>query len=170
MKSEHHAGTRPWTSKEVAWLRANGSMGREAVAESLGRSIASVRDAAARHRVSLRRPGCNCGLILGQPRGVSLRADLRDDLASGRIDPELLARRMRTDEALALCPSCGRRLARVVATGKCRKCTVDALIEAHLEALEEIDCEKALWASRSALQRARRRNLKSTSSEESCQT
>ena len=149
--------SKSWTSRELRLLSDNAGLGANELAELLGRSPDSIRGAAYRSRISLRRPGSRQGSVLGQPRGVSLRGeDIRADILSGKVDPGLLARRMRIDREAALCPSCGKRPIRVDATGLCRVCHLDRLSEVHLEALQEHDAERALWATRQALQRARR--------------
>ena len=125
--------------------------------QRLGRSPSSVRKAAYRYRISLRRPGSRRGVVLGQPRGVSLRRELREDLASGRVDPTVLARRMRLDEDAELCPSCAARPVRVRQTGLCRVCHLHRLEQAHREALAELEAQRGLWQSRQELKRARDR-------------
>ena len=92
---------------------------------------------------------------LGQPRGVSPRRGLRDDLAAGRVDPEVLARRMKTDAAAELHPLCVARPIRVTATGLCRVCHLRELAEAHREAIEELEAQRGLRAARQQLKRAR---------------
>ena len=148
---------RPWTSKELQRLEDNGHLGAVALADLLDRSPGSVRGAAYRSRISLRRKGSRCGSVLGQPRGVSLRRDIREDIVSGRVSDELLARRMQADHDAETCPTCGRRPIRVRTTGRCLVCHREALAAAHLEALEEQDAERAMWSTRQALTRERHR-------------
>jgi hypothetical protein len=123
----------------------------------MGRSPAAVKRAASRFRISLRRPGSRRGSVLGQPRGVSLRRSLRADLVGGRVDPEVLARRMQLDEDAELCPLCVARPIRVAATGLCRVCHLRELAAAHREALEELEAQRVLWTARQQLKRARDR-------------
>jgi len=160
------SGSRQWTTTELAILRREGRQGAVAMAALLDRTIPSVKRAAARHRISLRPAGCRRGLVLGQPRDVSLRRELRDDLVSGRVSAELVAARMKIDEQATVCPACGMRDARPgTATGWCRVCTLDRLSKVHQQATEEHLAQQRLWASRSSLQRARR--LDSSSCDES---
>lgn len=148
-------GVKPWTTGEIAWMRKHGHQGLRAIAEELGRSTGSVRQAASRHGISLRRPGSRSGLVLGQPRGVSLRKELREDLVSGRVDPAVMAERLRIEQESELCPSCGVRPVVVKLTGLCRVCHLKRLREAHQDALKEIEEQRALWKSRQDLKRAR---------------
>ena len=148
--------SKEWTTTEARWLEANAHLGALELARLSGRSEDSIRGAAYRFRLSLRRPGSKRGTVLGQARGMSLRGEaVRDDILAGKVDPALLARRMRIDREAALCPSCGKRPQRVEASGLCLVCHRDRLTELHLEALEEHDAERALWSSRQALKRAR---------------
>jgi hypothetical protein len=138
---ENTGACRPWTAEDLAYLREHGHEGAVAVAAALGRSEGAVRVAASRARISLRQTGSSAGPILGQPRGVSLRRDLREALLAGNVDPELLAQRMRTDADAELCPSCATRPIRVKAAGTCRVCHLRRLADAHREALAEREVE-----------------------------
>ncbi len=129
-----------WTSKDIAYLRKHAGLGPDDLAERLGRSPAAVKRAASRHRISLRRPGSRKGIVLGQPRGVSLRSDIREDLVTGRIDPALFAERLRIDREAELCPSCAMRPITVGSTGLCRVCHLKRLTEAHREAVRGLRC------------------------------
>ena len=138
--------TRPWTTSELAVMRDNAARGAEVVAELLGRSVASVRQAAHRNRISLRKHGSRKGLVLGQPRGVSLRSEIRDGLVRDRRD-ELLERRAQADADAELCPCCGRRPART-RSGFCVPCTTDRLTEAYEEMTADAAAMRRLWAAR----------------------
>jgi hypothetical protein len=151
----------PWTTGELKILRDNARLGAREVACLLGRTPRSVEQAAHRNRISLRRPGCRSGTVLGQPRGVSLAAGMRSDLVDGRVSAELLASRMAIDDELPLCPVCGCRPARVPSTGFCRPCHLKRLAEVHREALSEIEAQQDLWAARQHLKRARRQAVSS---------
>jgi hypothetical protein len=138
-----------WTTKDVAELRALAALGASECARILGRSITSVRCAACRHRISLRRPGSRRGLILGQPRGVSLRRDLREDLVRDRRD-ELLQERARLDAEAGLCPCCGIRPTRVASSGFCLTCHRNHLADLHSELLSDDEAMRRLWVARQA--------------------
>lgn len=146
-----------WTSRDLATLREHACEGAESVAAMIGCTPCAVRKAAQRHRISLRLPGSRRGLVLGQPRGVSLRRELREDIISGVVSDEAIARRMSIDDEADLCPVCCRRPQEVRSTGLCTLCHMRRLAEAHLQELEQLDGQRALWSSRQALCRARRR-------------
>lgn len=132
--------------------------GAAAVAELLNRSVPCVKAAAHRFRVSLRQPGSYRGSVLGQMRGVSLSASLRDDLVSGRVSAETIAERMRLDQERQLCPVCAKRPVRS-SSGFCTVCHRRLLAEAHFELLEELDAKRAMNTGKKALQRARERRV-----------
>ena len=155
--AHNRAAARPWTSLELKTLRQEGRQGARAVAEILQRSTSSVEAAAHRHRVSLRRPGSSRGSVLGQARGLQLAALVRADLVSGTVDAGLIARRMQTDREAQLCPWCGRRPVRLPRAGTCLVCHREHLTAAHLEALEELSAQRAMWSTRQALKRERDR-------------
>ena len=146
-----------WTTADLAVLREHAHLGAEEVARLLDVSVSCVRSAAHRHRISLRRHGERRGSVLGQPRGVSLPRAVRDDLASGRVDAQLLADRMAAAAEAEICPCCGHRPVRVRSSGYCVPCHRETLIAHHVELLDEIDAQRALWVSRQNLKRARDR-------------
>ena len=135
-----------WTSGEIQRLRNLASLGAGPVAEELGRSIQSVRAAANRHRISLRPEGERRGTVLGQPRGVSLKAartaeaslqaieDVRAAIANGLVDPGDLERAVRRRRRLLLgeplCPGCGRNPIERE-TGLCDDCHWRGMADAH---------------------------------------
>ncbi|MGO8683066.1 MAG: hypothetical protein ACLQUT_00570 [Thermoleophilia bacterium] len=145
----------PWTTGEVAILRRNGHLGAAALAAMLGRSQASVTSAARRFRISLRRQGSRRGSVLGQPRGVSLRSEVRVSLASDRLLAALVVKRMQVDRDADLCPFCGRRPIVNHSTGLCAVCHVRKLTEAHRDALAELEARRELDAAKQMLHRAR---------------
>lgn len=148
---------KPWTTCELAVLREHAREGAATVAEMLGRSVAAVQRMAYRQRISLRTPGTLRGRVLGQPAGVSLRPDMRSDMASGEVDAEAVVRRMEIARDAELCPCCGKRPATVRSTGWCTVCHKRNLTEAHLEEIDEIEAQRALWAARQKVKRARDR-------------
>lgn len=146
-------GARAWTSKQLAELRRLAPMGVDACADLLDRSPESIRQAAKRHRISLRQPGSRRGLILGQPRGTSwailrtaaeqtgLLADLRDRVLAGEIDPAGLERRALDllAHGAELCPRCvARPVLAGHRSGLCDVCWRRSLNEAlaHEQLLE----------------------------------
>jgi hypothetical protein len=145
-----------WTSRELADLTANANLGEYGCAELLGRSRCSVRSAAYRSRISLRRPRERRGSVLGQPRGVSLRPELIAGLKADTRLAQLVAQRMRIDASAALCPTCGRRPATVRTTGLCVCCHTERLTEGRLAVLEEIDAHRAYDVAKQKLCRARK--------------
>lgn len=140
----------PWTSGQIAQLRKLANDGNSAaeIAETLGRSLASVRQAAHRARISLRRPGERRGIVLGQPRGSRWRHPLntrhatlmtiREGVLAGTIDISVLesiaARPALLARGVPLCPNCVCRPQEVEKTGLCRECHLDALTAAHATA------------------------------------
>jgi hypothetical protein len=136
-----------WTSKEIALLREHSSEGAAACARVLGRSVGSVKRMAQRQRISLRRPGCRSGRLLGQARGVSLKREVRETLVHGRRD-ELVAERMKMDAEAELCPACGYRPVRIAATGLCRSCHLERLTEHYEEITADDAAMQAAWAAR----------------------
>jgi hypothetical protein len=147
---------RGWTSDELRIMRENARLGSVAVALLLGRSVACVRQMAYRQRISLRAAGERRGVVLGQPRGQSIASRIREDIVSGRVDAEVLARRMGLAAVEEVCPCCGRRPVEVRSTGFCLVCHKDRLTQAHLAEVEKLDAQRALWSSRQTLCRARK--------------
>ncbi len=154
-------------------LRAVAATGAEAAAIILGRSVASVRTAAARHRISLRQPGERRGLVLGQPRGQSwarLRdaADLavaartvREAILAGEVDPARLERVARRALLIAsgapLCPACATRPQERSTTGLCEDCHLRELARAHREDQSRQEAQRELWRERQRKTRDRRK-------------
>lgn len=127
---------RPWTSLEIERLRANRELGAVALAELLGRSVWSVKRAAYRFRISLRRPGDARGHVLGQPRALSLSGELRKAIGAA---PDLYAERLRVSREAALCPSCTCRPTQVETSGLCRRCHARHLEELYRDAAGELE-------------------------------
>jgi len=136
-------------------MRKHGDLGAVRLAAILGRSVYSVRMAAHRHRISIRTKGSRRGLVLGQPRGVSIARSVRTDLARDRSVSEAVARRLTLSGDLELCPCCGVRPVAVRTTGWCRPCHLARLSQAHREELSEIEAQRELWRTRQAAKRAR---------------
>lgn len=85
--------------------------------------------------------------MLGQPRGVSLRRELRDGLLEGGTD-EVVAQRMRIDAESEICPVCGYRPQRVATTGLCLTCHLSQLADGHAEAADDHEALQRLWRER----------------------
>jgi hypothetical protein len=128
-------------------MREHAHEGAREVARLLDRSEDSVRSFAARSRVSLRRKGSRRGILMGQPRGVSLRREIRETLIVDRHD-ELAAARAVLDAEAALCPRCGARPVRASRTGWCNVCNCEHLAMQHDELTRDAAALRELWAAR----------------------
>lgn len=155
-KTKQKPQTRPWTSADVQTLRENGHLGVTTVSLLLGRSSSAVRMQAHAFRISLRRQGERRGLVIGQPRGQAILPRIRGDIVDGRVSDEAIAARMQLIQESTLCPVCCARPIEVPTTGWCLHCHRASLVAAHLQELEKLDSQRALWASRQALCRGRR--------------
>jgi len=76
--------------------------------------------------------------VLGQPRGVSIPKQIRDDMVTGVVDPELIARRMQVEREAELCSCCGLRPIRMNKTGLCVVCHLDLIAERYREQIDEL--------------------------------
>lgn len=159
LSSRNYPNGAPWTLAEIKLLRENAHLGRYAVAELLNRSPASVRDAARRHRISLRRTGIRSGLVMGQPRNVSL-SDL-PALEALAADPDVdvddvIARaEARARREQELCPRCTRRRINHDA-GICRTCWLQLVAEEHRAARSEVEAQREVWRARQERKRSGR--------------
>lgn len=144
-----------WTTSELAFLRANAALGAAALAALMGRSVGSVKEAARRQRVSLRRSGSRRGLLLGQPRALSLRELL--PVGCDRKTAALVLARQEMDAQAALCPACARRAATVRSSGLCLACHRRRLADDLREVLAERDATRDHWQAKQALKRRRDR-------------
>lgn len=142
----------PWTVRELEELRRLAPLGAAAAAAALGRSVASVKRAAQRHRISLRRKGERRGLVLGQPRGMRTEGEiarLRRAVLAGELDPgEVEARGRAVLLGLELCPACAARPAEVSSTGLCRPCHLRALAHGAAHVRAEVQARRAWDAER----------------------
>ena len=141
-----------WNTAQVAFLRANARLGLHELARLLGRSEPSIESAARRHRISLRRRGSRRGSVLGQPRGLSLRRDMRHALI---LHGDIVATRLRIDAEAELCPACTMRPIRVRVTGLCCVCHLSRLAELQHELCAEHEAQQRLWTERQRLHRIR---------------
>lgn len=166
--------SRPWTSSELDMLRRNAHLGLDACATLLDRTPASVRSAAARNRISLRRPGSRAGLILGQPRNTTWTgqataslggitraalAHLRDLILTGDTDPAHIEARivaLADGDHRPVCPSCGARPQTRTATGLCDPCHLRHLAAAHRDHQATRHAQRELWRERQTASRKQR--------------
>lgn len=156
---------------EIQKLRSLATLGAEAVADELDRSVWSVRKMAYRHRISLRQPGRRDGLVLGQPRGVSLKAkrsadaslqaieEVRSAIAAGLVDPGSLERAVRRRRRLllgeAVCPTCAvNPIERD--TGLCDDCHWRSMADVHRRGETATDGQREYERERKRAQRARK--------------
>jgi hypothetical protein len=126
--------SRPWNSKEIAYLSANAGLGADELARELGRSKRSVQELAWRFQISLRRrlPVCpNCG-----------KYPVHDDNKLGFCRPCTLRQHAAAHR---------RKLAELEAA------------ERRREAAATADAQRALWQSRQELARARRKARRAAS-------
>ena len=99
-----------WTTRDIALLRANAHLGAEKLADLLGATPRAVRNLASRQRISLRKRGETRGILLGQPRDLSLTELVGARLASDRKTAALVLERGEVAGAAELCPECSARL------------------------------------------------------------
>jgi hypothetical protein len=154
----------PWTSIDVAELRRLAPLGVREVALILARSEGSVRQQAARLRISLRRQGERRGLVLGQPRGVAFddpaMKALREQVLAGQADVERIVRRaLAWARGADLCPSCAINPIEVESTGFCTACHKRELARAHAREDDELQAQRELDRER---QRKHRRKAKAS--------
>lgn len=157
---------KPWTMDELRILRDHGNLGLETVSLMLGRSPDSVRQAAKRYRISLRKTGSRGGLLLGQPRDQSwlkqaqgreglideMRlAAIREEALANEIDIALLEQRVREmvhGRAPRLCPACIQRPVERSTTGLCEPCHLTYLARAHRDEAHRRSARRDLDAAR----------------------
>lgn len=125
---------REWTTTEVQVLRLFASMGVDAVAELLERSPSSVAHKA-------------------QQLGISTKVT-GDDVDVAMVPAKVLLW-VRQSASLNVCPSCGMRLAMMRATGLCRPCHLDRLIDLRREQLDVLARERKLTKLRQDKKRMR---------------
>lgn len=107
---------REWSTQEVRILKAYAALGSRGVAALLERTPRQVEWAAVVHGVSLRTSDDD----------VQISASILDTIERVRETPDL-----------SICPMCGKRFARMKATGMCRCCHLDGLLTLHQERLDE---------------------------------
>lgn len=160
--------SRPWTAGDVEFMRRNADSGALWIALQLGRSVGSVKAAANRNRISLRRKGEARGHLLGQPRSESWRElremglnnpdKVRQAVIDGDLnleDVEATLRAIADGTTNRICPACTVRTADRP-TGWCTPCYTRELARAHRDATDRIEARRDLDAARQGKSRARR--------------
>jgi formate dehydrogenase maturation protein FdhE len=156
---------RPWTTTELQALRALATYGATHIARTLDRTIASVKAAAHRYRISLRPTTEHRGKLLDEPRASSLNATgqrhIRVAILAGDINPHRLQAHLDHEAATLrgerhdLCPACtARPIER--RTGLCTVCHTRALTEAYRHATTERTAERELVTERQRRHRNKR--------------
>lgn len=107
---------REWSMQELRILKAYAGLGSQAIAALLERTPRQVEWAAVTHQVSLRK--------------------VEDDIEVNAAVLNTLER-IKETPLLSVCPMCGKRFARMKATGMCRCCHLDLLLDLHQEQLDE---------------------------------
>lgn len=98
---------RPWTTGELQVMRLFASLGSNAVALLLGRTVTSVE---------------------AKARDLHLSLQITNEDIDIAAAPGRLLVRVREVIGLQICPMCGKRLATMRDTGMCRCCHLDQLI------------------------------------------
>jgi hypothetical protein len=125
---------REWTTTEIAVLRTFATLGIEAVAQLLERTPNSVKRKAQELRISTKATGEDIDLTLTPARLVAW---------------------IRQSPGAAVCPMCGKRLAMMKATGMCRVCHLERLIELRQEQQDVMVRERRLTKMRQDRKRLR---------------
>lgn len=107
---------REWSMQELRVMKAYAGLGSKAIAVLLERSQRQVEWAAVMHGVSLRQVD----------EDIEVQAETLNTLE-----------RIRDTPTLSVCPMCGKRFARMKASGMCRCCHLDLLLDLHQEQLDE---------------------------------
>lgn len=143
---------RPWTVNELQVLRDNARHGVHVVALLTGRSVKSVKRAAERNRISLRRKGERRGSVLNErrPGEDSARLRILDGTGDqGRVDHYVaLEAAARRGQPADLCPSCTARPVERPRTGLCHPCHLMALADAHRHDQARAEGQRQLWTER----------------------
>lgn len=151
-----------WTTKEYEIIRANASLGAEALALELGRSPRSVACKASELGISLRKKGVRKGLRLGQPRTTRLSHVVRDPafleaIADGDTLTELTQRLVEEIHGeQELCPRCVARPIRHRSTGLCTVCHFRGLAQQWRERNAEQEAKAEYYRER---ERGKRRTV-----------
>lgn len=112
--------------------------------------------------LSWRLAGSRRGLVIGQPRNVSLVSDdktstLRDLMIAGKVKScVVVARLALAARGAEICPMCSRRPVTVERTGLCVVCHKGVLIEIQTEQLAAIEAHKiqqVVWQQKSRLKK-----------------
>lgn len=159
-KKRYGGRPRPWTTDELKLLR-DSDLTVEELAERLGRTSGSVKAAAFRNRISLRRASRR-GLVIGQPRLGRFPRAVREAMLEPRIDASVIAKRVKDDflNPPELCPTCTYRPVRTKG-GECLVCHRRRLTAAAMETLDELEALREWDTARQRLKRARERRKRS---------
>jgi hypothetical protein len=132
----------PWTTTEVAYLRDNRELGAAALAELLDRSQWSVRSAAKRQRISLRRPRDARGRLFGACAAACL-----EELRAAVVEaPTHYSARMDERREAELCCNCGHRPVQVARAGLCGPCYARVMACRARDARDELEQVRLLLA------------------------
>ncbi len=162
---------RPWTTREVDYLKRHAREGAQAIADTLNRTRKAVERKAEELRVSTRKPGTRGGILLGQPRGTALAElrssarrvvqmhAIRDAALAGVLDLSRVEADVRAElarEPVEICPGCGKRPVRKT-TGLCGVCHLDRQSDGLEEAAAELEARRRHDTAKQQLKRARDR-------------
>ena len=132
----------PWTTTEVTYLRANRELGAAVLAEFMDRSVASVRSAAQRARISLRRPRDARGRLFGACAAACL-----EELRAAVVEaPTHYSARMDECRGAELCIDCGHRPVQVERAGLCGPCYARLMACRARDARDELEQVRLLLA------------------------
>lgn len=168
---ESHKNPR-WTSYEETLLKtliAEGMTPEQVHGYIPTHTPGAIRKRGYELGVSRRRPGSNRGLVIGQPRAVSLKVEglarYRELILAGKVRPAAVAARLElvSRTGAELCPLCGTRPVALPSRSKpaalngvCVVCHIRGLVEVQNEELEALEARRELlvaWQRKSRLKR-----------------
>lgn len=133
----------PWSVQDEAALALLAFLGYEQLAVVFDRTPNCVKRKASRLGVSVKR---------------------KSEINVTAMSPAAIER-LRDRAPGLLCPVCGRRLAVDKLGGVCAVCHKQALTQAHLDKLAEVEAQRALWRARQNLTRERKRLVRDSGGE-----
>lgn len=146
---------RPWTQTDLAYLRANNTLGATHLAELLNRTPTAIRQTAHRHHISLRPPGETRGLVLGQPRATQLPTPIRQAMLNPTTNRQITQDAQAILTGAQLCPLCARWPIHPGRTW-CDPCQTAALTTAYELHTARLQAQQAHTAARQRRSRALR--------------